>query len=171
MKRLLVLVATAVLVIAACVSGKSPPSHPASPQVNAAAPPVASSGCQSSRPDALLNGTINVRPGEQLCIKIETRGNAVVPVALVQTQTEETLLVTLRQQSGPTNTLLSLHNPLGVYLKYQASIRVPGHLPQHTSTCPVLSHLFGIESWPYEIQEVTLTNFETSAPGNSLTCR
>jgi hypothetical protein len=101
------------------------------------------------------------------------QGDSVVPVAVVSTANPtNTLVVRLWQESGTNEMFLTLHNPLNTFLAYQANLLRPGTSQrQYTSSCPVLSHRLGIEQWPYQVSEITLSNFTSLPESNDMVCK
>jgi hypothetical protein len=161
----------AVLIAAAgCESAPPPANPPPALPVRVTGAPNSAASCQVGRPAGLNNGAITIRSGEMLCIQLQSQGDAIVPIALLESASPDTLVLTLKQI--PTGTTLTVQNPLSVSLSYLAAIRLPGGSDtHHTSTCPVLSHRFGIESWPYQVGELTLTDFKRLPEGAPLVCK
>src|ERR1700759_2792589 len=74
--------------------------------------------CQSGLEGSLVDGVVTIRPGEAICVHLETRGDEVVPTGVVTSADEATLVVRLWQEPGlEGNTFLSLHNPLDALLR------------------------------------------------------
>jgi len=159
----------ALLVAAGCVSAVA---HQLSRQfqVTPATLYTATSACQVQRADALINGRLSIRPGETLCVQVQTQGDSIIPIALISDATAGTLVLTLRRDGG-NSTTLTVQNSLPLILRYQASIRIAGKTDREpTNTCPVLSQRFAVESWPYPVQEVILTDFKVAAQAEAATC-
>jgi len=165
---------SSVAVLLACGCESAPPAatQHAVPEVRTTSAPSSATSCQVGRPGALTNSTITIRPGEMLCVQLESKGDSIVPIALLDSASPGALVLTLKQDPAPMGTTLTVKNPLSVFLSYQAAIRLPGRSDNHhTSTCPVMSHRFGIESWPYQIGELTLTDFRPLPEGATLVCK
>ena len=157
--------AVTVLIVAGCASAPpSPPSKPVPPPA-AARPADASNSsrgrfdCRTDRASALVDGVVRIRPGETLCLQLQSQDDSVTPIAMVASAGRGILVFTLLEEGGRTN--LYVTNPLDVRLCYSAAMRLPGRsdtLP--TSIWSVLSHRFGVEGWPQPIDELTLSNFK-----------
>jgi hypothetical protein len=81
----------------------------------------------------------------------------------------------LKQTDGKADMTLEIKSDLGFIVKYDAVIFVPtpnGIKTMHTSSCPVISHGAGFETWPYPIMMIVLTDFRVlSADGKDYACR
>jgi len=161
----------AVLLAAGCESAPPPATQHPAPEVRTPSATNSAANCQVGRPAALTKGAITIRPGEMLCVQLRSQGDSIVPIALLESASPGALVLTLKQDQAPIGTTLTVQNPVSVLLSYQAAIRLPGRSDSHhTSTCPVMSHRFGIESWPYQIDELTLTDFKRLPEGATLVC-
>src|SRR5258708_6142120 len=68
-----------------------------------------------------------------------------------------------------TGMMLQLRNDLGYRVKYDATIFVPEKDGLHeadTSSCPVIPHGTGSESWPHPIAMIVLSSFRIVADGD-----
>jgi hypothetical protein len=128
--------------------------------------------CQPGHKDALYNGTVFIKPGEVICVRLKVLGKSVVPESIVeQGGPTDTLIIRLWQETGGKATYLYIHNPLHEFLVYDASMLRPGATVfRHTSTCPVLSGRVAFEQWPYPISTLALTNFVTTPDTNQVAC-
>jgi hypothetical protein len=129
--------------------------------------------CQSGHDNALSNGVLTVRPGDIICVSLETNGASVSPSQLVASANpKDTLVVKFWQEPGTTNMFLSVHNPLGGFLHYRAELLRPSSLQyEYTSSCPVFAHLLGIESWPFPIAALSLSDFKVLADSKTVQCK
>ena len=129
--------------------------------------------CTTGHAAALTGGTLTIKPGEIICASVEARGNSIVPVAVASAyKPETTLVIKFWREPNSGDMYLVVFNPFGGYLQYQAAMRLPGNLlPQHTSTCPVLSHRRGIERWPQPVEELVLSDFKLLAESESVSCQ
>ena len=163
---------TAILLAYGCASAPAPEIQRPAPDVRTTGTPNAATSCNVGRPAALTNGAITIRPGETLCVELQSRGDSVVPVELLESASPDALVLTLKQDQASQGATLTLQNPFPVLLSYQAAIRIPSRSDtHHTSTCPVLSHRLGIEMWPQQIEEVTLSGFKRVPEGATLVCK
>jgi len=155
MRRVLIL---GLLVLGGCAS--APKSTMEKVGVRVAAEPAPA--CQSGHDSAISNGVITIRPGETICVTLEANGTSVAPTRVVPSTTpQDTLVVKFWQEPGTNEMFLSVHNPLGNFLKYQAQILRPDSLQyEYTSSCPVMPRLLGIENWPFPIAVLSLSNFK-----------
>jgi hypothetical protein len=129
--------------------------------------------CQSGHEGALSGGALTILPGETICVSLQVRGDSVVPGAVVSSANpENTLIVRFWQEAGSGATFLTLHNPLATYLGYQAHLlRLGASQREYTTSCPVLSRRVGIEQWPYQVSEITLSNFASLPESNNMVCK
>ena len=129
--------------------------------------------CESGHPAALKGGVVTIKSGETICVELRLNGNSVSPVAIVSEADESTTLVLKAwNEAGKPDTFLTIHNPLNVFLRYQAHMLVPGHTQiEYTSSCPVMAGRFGLEHWPYPIQELRLANFSVEPESTTIECR
>jgi hypothetical protein len=154
-------------------SAASQVSAPQVPPPQADTPSASKSvyDCQTARSAALVNGAVNIRPGETLCLRLQTQGESIVPVAIVERATSDILVLTfIRKDRAST---LIVRNPLNQRLCYKALMRVPGRSDaQPTNIWAVLSHRFGFENWPYDIDELTLSGFRSiTDPQDPFVCK
>ncbi|MHA6205400.1 hypothetical protein ACXU4B_13320 [Dyella soli] len=129
--------------------------------------------CEPGHEDALTDGVIRIRPGETLCVSLDATGDSVTPKAIVPAGDPASLLV-LRfwQEPGSSQMFLSVHSPLADDLRYKAFMVRSGSLRQeYTSSCPVLSHRFGIENWPFAISELRITGLVALRGARHMECR
>jgi len=128
--------------------------------------------CEAGHDKALKDGVITIRPGETICVDLQLRGKKVVPMAIVSVASPgKTLILKAWNEPGKPDTLLSLHNPLDAFLRYEAHMLVRGHTEaEYTSSCPVLSGRFGLEHWPYAIKELTLSGFKVIPESDNMEC-
>jgi hypothetical protein len=129
--------------------------------------------CQSGHDSALANGILTIRPGDIICVSLETDGASVSPAVVVASANpKDTLVVKFWQEPGTSNMFLSVHNPLSSFLQYRAEILRPGSLQyEYTSSCPVLAHLMGLENWPFPIAELGLSNFKLLPDSKAIECK
>jgi hypothetical protein len=127
--------------------------------------------CEGGHESALVDGAATIKPGETICLQLEARGNIVVPTSVITAYSpENTLVLRLWQENG--ETFLSLRNPLGGFLRYEASMLLPGQSQyQYTSSCPVLSHRLGIEQWPQVVDAIMLKNFKALPESETMNCQ
>jgi hypothetical protein len=117
--------------------------------------------CESGHDAALNGGVITISPGQVVCVQLRIEGDTIVPVSIVSAANPETTLV-LRSwiDAESSDTFLTLHNPLDLLLRYEASmLRADASQAEYTSSCPVLSRRVSIEHWPYPIQELRIGKF------------
>jgi len=129
--------------------------------------------CEAGHAEALTSGILTIKPDQIICTSVESRGDSIVPVAVVSAyKPETTLVIKFWREPNSGDMYLVVFNPLGGFLQYQAAMRLPGSLlPQHTSTCPVLSHRRGIERWPQPVEELVLSNFKLLPESESVSCQ
>ena len=131
------------------------------PALDAARAAADRPACRLDRADALVDGAVRIRPGETLCVALRLVDGRPRPVRLVGVEAgADALVITASLDNG--RTMLTLRNPLGQWLRYQAFMRpaADGEL-RYTSSCPVMSnHRLAFEDWPYPITEFVLTGFE-----------
>lgn len=165
----LVIMLLALLLIGGCAS--TPKSH--FEQIGARVVGEPTPTCEAGHESALSNGSVTIRPGETICIALELRGDAVIPSRVVSTANpENTLVLRFWQEPGKDEMVLTLHNPLHTFLRYQAVMLRPGSSRvEYTSSCPVLSRRIGMEYWPHKISELTLSNFEQLPDSKTIECR
>jgi hypothetical protein len=127
--------------------------------------------CEAGHDASLSNGVVTIKPGETICLRLQVQGKSVSPVAVVSTaEKNNTLVLRMWQEGG--ETFLSLNNPIDAFLRYEASMLLPGQSQyQHTSSCPVLSQRLGIEQWPQAVSALTLKNFESFPDSDRIECR
>ena len=68
--------------------------------------------------------------------------------------------------------MLQLRNDLGYHVKYDATMLAPdkdGLQEVDTSSCPVIPHGAGTESWPHPIAMIVLSGFRVVAD-NETSC-
>ena len=128
--------------------------------------------CEAGHDDALKDGVVTIHPGETICVDLELRGKKVVPVAVVSVASPgKTLILKVWHEPGKPDTLLSVHNPFDAFLRYEAHMLVRGQAEaEYTSSCPVLSKRLGLEHWPYEIKELTLSGFKVLPETGDMVC-
>jgi hypothetical protein len=128
--------------------------------------------CQSGHEAALSNGTLTIKPGDVICVQFQTKGDEIVSFSVVDKgEVKDTLIIHFWQEPNTDEMYLTLHNPLGTFLKYDASILLPSKSEhEYTSSCPVLSRRMGIEQWPQIINELALTNFRSMPESKTMTC-
>jgi hypothetical protein len=165
--KLAVLIAA--LLSSANVSAAESPAAEAALKTAEDGPPA----CESGHDDALRDGVVTTRPGETICVELQVHGNKVSPVAAVSVaNSDSTLVLRAWNEPGKPDTFLSVHNPLNVFLRYEARMLVPGETQvEYTSSCPVMSRRFGIERWPYAINAITLAEFKAIPESNTMECR
>ncbi len=114
-----------------------------------------------------------IHPGETLCATLEVDGERVDPLTVTSSDDpENTLIVRSWNERGTEDTYLSLHNPLDVFLRYEATVFEPGTSEgQYSSSCPVLSRRLGIEHWPYLVREFQLGRFAAEPESEEIVCR
>jgi len=162
------------LTVASCAS--NPPSSENRSQITESVARKAvkepAPDCEAGHKDALYNGTIFIRPGEVICVRLKMLGSVVVPAEIVEKGgPADTLIIRMWQEKGDQATYLYIHNPLGRLLVYDASmLRLGASTFQHTSTCPVLSHRIAFEQWPYPIATLVLANFVTKPDDGQIVC-
>lgn len=85
-----------------------------------------------------------------------------------------TLILSYRQVEGRPDMELRIEHNLPTSLKYDAQMDRLGQRGstglQSTSTCPVQSLITGLETWPYPIGVITLTNFRSIDMSNGFSC-
>lgn len=128
--------------------------------------------CQPGHASALANGEVHVSPGDTICVRLKVIGNVVAPVAIVEHfDPTNTLVVRMWYSQKDSATYLYLHNPLHLFLRYQADIRRPGsNQLQYTDTCPVLDQRVGFEQWPYFIDTIVIRDLMTLPSSGTITC-
>ena len=158
--------ATSLALLCCCAAANTVSSvdpEPTTPLPALEAPRAATDGklCTLHRADALGDGAVRIRPGETLCVQLRIVDGRPQPVGLVGAEAgADALVITASLDNG--RTTLTLRNPLGQWLRYQAFMRpaADGQL-RYTSSCPVMSnHRLAFEDWPYPITEFVLTSFE-----------
>jgi len=129
--------------------------------------------CESGHEKAFANGVLAIKPGETICLTITMNGKTVVPVAVTETANpESTLVIRFSQKPNQHEATLMLFNPLNKHLRYRANMQRPGKLQdEYTTTCPVLSHRFGIEGWSYDVEVLKLSGFEALSDSNMMECQ
>jgi hypothetical protein len=129
--------------------------------------------CQEGHGLALDEGIITIRPGEVLCITLRAEGDKVIPVAVTTTDDPNTtLIVRAWHEPGKPDTFMLLHNPLGAFLRYEATMFLPGRSQgEYTSSCPVLSRRMAFEHWPYQISSLKLGKFSLEPDSEQMWCR
>jgi len=129
--------------------------------------------CQAGYEGSLAGGAVTILPGQTLCLKLELRGESVLPVSVVSVANpEDTLILKFWQEPGTDEMFLSLHNPLSTFLRYQAYMLRPGQQErEYTSSCPVLSKRIGVEQWPHLVSEITLSGFTSLPESKALSCQ
>ena len=164
---------SAILVVAALLGGcaSAPKSEMERVALKVVADPKPT--CEPAHEGALAGGALTILPGETICVSLKVQGDSVVPDAVVSSiSPESTLVVRLWQEPGSGATFLTLHNPLATYLGYQAHLLRPGASQrEYTTSCPVLSRRVGIEQWPYQVREITLSNFASLPVSNAMVCK
>jgi hypothetical protein len=134
--------------------------------------------CENSRSDAFSNGTVYLRPGDTICLSLESHGKSITSkVASESTHRENALVIKFWQEPDTGNMFLALYNPLGMDLRYQASMLPLDSLLQgtseyqHTSVCPVPSRRRSVEHWNIPIAQVKLSDFSLLPESKTSTCQ
>lgn len=157
--------------ISGCVSAPTPKSNLEQIALDTANDPRPS--CEPGHEGALANRAITIRPGEVICFNVRSEGNTLIPTEIVSTDAPERAVV-LKLWLDPTtgDAVLTVHNPLSAFLRYQAYMFRPGATQrEYTSSCPVLSKRMSLEHWPYPIAALTLSHFTTEPESKSITCK
>jgi hypothetical protein len=117
--------------------------------------------------------SVTIFPGETLHLAATVDGDRIselVPVSVVD-DASRTIELTLGQMPDKPDMMLTVTNPFNRLLKYRAAIQVP---PQSdlikTSTCTVLAGKQGIETWPYPVFQVLLSEFQFLPATDQMVC-
>jgi len=164
-------VALAAIAIALAGCASSLPANLERAMLDAAEAPRPA--CQSGHDAALRDGVVTIRPGQTVCVQLRLDGSVVVPETIVSVaDPESTLILKAWLDADNSDTFLTLHNPLDVFLRYEASMLVPSaSRHEYTSSCPVLSRRLSMEHWPYPIDELTLRHFSAEPESETIECR
>jgi hypothetical protein len=128
-------------------------------------------GCTAGHEKAVSSGAVTIHPGETICVVLKVRGQSVIATGATSTNSDKTLVLRFWQDPGTKAMVLTVHNPLGEYLRYKAHMLLPGvGRHEYTSSCPVLSNRLAIEHWPHPISELVLSNFELLPDSATITC-
>lgn len=129
--------------------------------------------CEPGHEGALVGGAVTIRPGQTICLALQVHGSSVLPVAVVPSGSKENVLILGFSREPDSNAaVLTVHNPLGTFLRYKAHMLRPGSSGyEYTSSCPVLSNRLGIEHWPHTITELLLSDFESLPDSATITCQ
>ena len=128
--------------------------------------------CQAGHEASLAGGAVTILPGDVICISIRIEEGLVVPVGIVDKNDDgNAVVIRLWREPGHGVTFLSVHNPLSKFLTYKAYIKRANSADrEYTSTCPVLGRLDAYEQWPYQVNEITLSDFALIPESKTIEC-
>lgn len=101
---------------------------------------------------------LSIFQNEQIFVEATVQNNGSVALMKVDKVTNPNTTLTFEFSKADDDMTLRVENPLNVSIKYHIDIVDNKGKLHNTSSCPVMAGIRMLESWPYPISEIRITN-------------
>jgi hypothetical protein len=102
--------------------------------------------------------TVSIFQNQQIFVEATVQNNGSVTLMKVSKVANPNTTLTFNFEKADGGMMLSVENPLNVSLKYHIDLVDNKGKLHKTSSCPVMAGIRALESWPYLISEIRITN-------------